>query len=234
MLPRLVVWAVFLLTPLASIVAQGADPPGGAADPLGELRRNAALIFPSRLLNVYFPELALGYRRRLGSDGLWALGATAGPTFSEDPTRGDGLGRIWGFGLGLEGRRYWFDSPAPRVDPYFALGAELSRAYYESRRVLEDVPGENYRQVVEGRTASARHEVLAGLGVDLTWRAGFVIDFRLSLARMWLRHYVPGGTLAPLQIDPFRREPPHYSSQPVDGRGGGIQPRLRVGLGWRW
>ena len=152
---------------VGSLRAQ-APPPLPPLEDIGALRRNALAAYPTRLANVYFPELTLGYRRRFGADGLWALGVSAGPTFSEEQPSRRGLGEVWGFGVGLEGRRYWFDSPHGRADPFFAIGAEASRAYYDSFRGLEPVPGTEWARVVETRTFSKRHEVLIALGVDFT------------------------------------------------------------------
>lgn len=224
---------------LTQVAPSSAQVSPASADDLGPLPRHAAFSFPTRLLNGYFPELAFGYRRRLGPDGLWAVGATGGAVLrSASPRQGDS-GGVWGFGVGVEGRRYWFDSPGRTFDPYFVAGVEASRAYYEATFGLDAVAGAEYDRLVETSMASRRHEGLLGVGGELTARSGFSVDFRVGLA---LAHWNYGAreldTAPPRPSSPFRRREGHenvgFLDFDRDRQDIAVFPRLRVGFGWRW
>ena len=227
---------------LLAVVALSAGALRGQAgqrvdDDLGPVPRHAALLYPTRLVNAYFPEATLGYRFRPGEDALWGLGATAGAALVPVDHDGEAAG-VWGFGLGAEARRYWGGEPLPRFDPYLALGAELSRAYYRSGFGLAGVPGTGYDRVVAAATVSRRHEGLFGLGADFTATSGFVVDVRLAVALVHWDYRAGGDAPASVQRDPLRRERGHETNGFLDLDGDGsdtdVLPRLRVGLGWRW
>lgn len=202
-------------------------------------RRHAVLLYPTRLINRYFPEVTVGYRYRTGPEGEWAFGIAGGPVLAYENRdtggkRGGNRG-VWGFGLAAEVRRYWLGREGDECQPYVAGAFELSRVSYDSRYGLAPVPGEDYRRVTTARTDSHRREFSFGLGADFVADNGLVVDVRFGLVVTAWRWNLRDGELADADFHGAPNLNDHgglgYQDYDGDRRDAAFYPRVRVGFG---
>lgn len=190
---------------------------------------------PTRLLNVHFPEVAIGYRSVFGPAGQQAFEASGGLVLPSPGRRDDFGAGVIGFGLGGALRHYLAPVRHRLIEKYLSVGFELSRAYYRAPIGVAAVEGADYARVVETGAVSRRHEFNLGFGLELSTAYGLTIDFRPAVGVQHIRWDARGGEAAPLAglIQTSGGDGlNHYVAQ--GGTGWRAVPRLRVGLGWAW
>lgn len=207
--------------------------------------KHAVLLYPSRILNEYFPTFSLGYQYHSGD--RWEIGATVGAVSDGDKSFEDKFQNIWGYDIGIEGR--WLLNTSNRLlvkrgtpvwnsskPLIFYVGFEASRAYTYRKYGLSPPDGNGVGRLVNARLVARRHEFT--LGVNRSWRSefGLLLDLRVGIGLNTHSWGLTDNTLTPapeaMRFD-GDDEGTLGLSQTANENTFYVAPRIRLGIGWQ-
>ena len=197
-----------------------------------EGRRHAVLLYPTRLLNEYFPAFTIGYLYQF--DQNWVAGVSLGGVAEGGYIQGDKgflnkkINSVRGYEIGLEARYSGF---------YAAL--EASRAFAYSRYGMTPPDINGVSRLVNARLVARRNEF--SIGYITSWRFdfGLMIDARVGVGIAGHSWGLTDNSLTPATDAKFFDE----FDEEVGAIGRNQTPnevtlyptvRARVGIGWQF
>ena len=195
------------------------------------MRRHSVLVYPTRMMNYYFPVVSLGYQYH--SLSSWSGGVSIGAVSAFQYSRNNKFTPFKGFDLGFEGR---YNFGGGYENPWGAfLGLEFSRAYAERPWGIERTEVEGVGKLVNTKVVARRDEI--NFGISKTWQLmnGLVFDIRLGGGVNAYCWKVADNDIlaAPKEFSIFD-EDGHYGLRNGQAKEHEIYfaPRVRIGLGW--
>ena len=189
----------------------------------------AALVYPTRLLEIDFPALTAGVtyvrRGRVGVAGT--VGLLTRPTWAAVSRVPEARGPIRGLDIGGEFRYY--TSPLYRRFPmYVGGGASYSVAPVRYRRLVE-TPERTYERFREADASGRRIRVNALIGWEFRSPAGFAVDLTTGLEFNGRGIFTDDAALAREIDNDF------WNVNRANAYNPALTPVMRVGIGFgRW
>lgn len=204
------------------------------------VKNHAILVYPTRIVNRYFPVFSLGYLYH--SDQRWAAGVNLGAVAEGGYLEGSSnfftkkFNSIRGYDAGIEARWLLDRDNAHPLSFYAAL--EMSRAFTYRRYGITQPDANGVGELVNARVVARRNEF--NVGFNKTWRFdfGLVVDVRGGAGLAGHSWTLTNKDLVPapdatindrdneqLGVIGLNKEPKEVNLYPT--------MRIRLGIGWQ-